>query len=155
MKRMMLMMSVAASLAAAPLTASAHGGFGFCLWPLWPLSVGLGFSLGCASTYHASCPDYGYCYRSSVYAYTPPTVYTTPAIPVASAPVEAPAPVTPVWVPSTPGAGHWVPDPTPYSYSENAAPKPRVATTPSTPPSVTVTHSPGNVKVYVVTYPNR
>lgn len=153
MKRMILLLSVGGSLAFSPLAASAHGGVGFCFWPLWPLSLGVGVGLGCAaSTYH-SCSS-AYSYGPAAYAYTTPPVYAAPPIPAAPVVVETPAPANPAWVPSTPGAGHWVPDPAPYSYSENAAPKPRAAAALS-PQSVTVTTSPGNVKVYVVSYPTR
>jgi hypothetical protein len=124
-----------------------------CFWPGFGIGVGLGgfcgFSLGlglgglgcgcyCGPGYPAygcaySQPAYGYGYGAPAYGY--PANYIAP---------PAPAPSYD-WVPSTPGAGHWVPEPAPYRYTPACAlPRLRQA--------VTVTRSPDGIPVYSISY---
>ena len=149
MKRIGLVLSIGLSLCAGSLNVQAHG-CGF--WPFWGFGLGLG--VGAALSWPAySC---AYAYPAYTYGY-PPYAYAPPAYaydpPVAQAPVRTPPPPAPqpppppVWNPSTPGAGHWVPDPTPYRYVPSSA---AGAAATSPPETVTVTRSVGGVPVYTV-----
>lgn len=158
MKRIALALGAALTLLANPITVNAHGGcFGF--WPFWPLAFGTGIALGTAA-YHDSCYYPRYVYAGPPYAYYPyraaPTTYVT-TVPGAPAPIvnDMPAPPTSApaadWVPSSPGPGHWVPDPHPYAYAPGK-PEQRlpVAAMPAA-QTVTVTSSPGKVPIYTIT----
>jgi hypothetical protein len=133
-----------------------------CCWGFWPsfsIGFGLGGLFGCSVGLGPGCycgwgcghPAYSYAYPGPAYpyAYAPPATYLDPPA-AALGPVKAPEP-TP-WVPSTPGAGRWVPDPAPYSYTPApSAPKPAEAKAPLR-QVVTSTCSPEGIPVYTITY---
>jgi len=146
-KRMGLIGSIALTLSASSMNVRAHGGgcYGPCFWPFLPLVFGLGAAVASA----ASTPSYGYhvyvhappAYTYSASAVSAPTRETTPTI-------EAAQPL--VWIPSTPGVGHWVPDATPYNAQVAPAPGAQKAKSANAAQVVTFTHSAGNVPVVVV-----
>ena len=145
MKSFRLLLGVALTLVMGTISSQAHG-CGYCFpWPL--LTFGLGVGLGAA----VSSPHY--VYPTSTYvpaAYVPPPVSYAPPATASPAPVAQTAPPpAPLWVPSTPGAGHWVQDPAPYRY-EPAVTARTVTPPPPRPHQVTVTDGPGSVRVYVV-----
>jgi len=118
------MLSIGIALCAG--TAGFHaraGGVGvhICL-PFFSFGIGLGLGFPCAAqvygcaapVYTCASPVYA-CARPMCgnYACSAPAYYDPPEQAVASIdPIVRPAPM---WVPSTPGAGHWVPDPQPYN----------------------------------------
>lgn len=134
MKRLSLILAVALTLGTGSMNVRAHGcggwggwhggcGWGGCGW--WPLATfGIGLGVGTAVGYASAprYPAYSYSYVYPAYAYAPPSsAYVVPVGSYArqpvNTPVVAPAPQVAVWVPSTPGAGKWVPDRNPYSYT--------------------------------------
>jgi hypothetical protein len=146
-----------------------------CFWPGFGIGVGLGgfcgFSLGlglgglgCGLYCGAGYPAYGYAYSQPAYGYTAPAYgygygygapaygygYGAPAYgygyPANDIDPPAPSPAPSYdWVPSTPGVGHWVPEPAPYSFTPaSALPRLRQA--------VTVTRSPDGIPVYSISY---
>jgi hypothetical protein len=138
MKKLGILLATALTLSTGSVRVQAHG-CGGCDW--WPFAAfGLGLGIGSAVTY-ATTPRYpAYSYT---YVYPPPSVpaYAPPSAPQAaptsvyarhpvSLPAIAHAPqhaiyapqVAACWVPSTPGAGRWVPDPNPYRYAPVIAP---------------------------------
>jgi hypothetical protein len=155
-------------------------GYGYGCFPFWPLlSFGLGFGLG-AATAHSQPAQYTYVYPSyaaypssgytsyapaqPVYAQTyrpaqptyaqnsqPRTVRTVAAVsqrPTVTAMARPQS--SPAWAPSTQGAGHWVQDPEPYSYSPLAATrKTEPASMPAT-ETVSISQAPGSVRLVVV-----
>ncbi len=157
MKRMVLILSLAISLSgtlvyAQPPPGPWHGGPGPCGPGPWGfvgplLGLGVGFGLGAAwSCNHPR--EYYYSYPA--YPYSPPVYYSQPQAGAPATPA-APVPRQPtVWVPSSPGAGEWVPDPTPYTYAATPITNSTPAKVQTTPQTVTVTRSAGDVPVYVV-----
>jgi hypothetical protein len=128
--------------------------FGFNL-PFISFGIGLGLGVPGAPCSWRDCGGYGYPY--SAYAYAPPvypwnqpTAYIPPVAADAS-----PAPTvaqTSTWVPASPGVGHWLRDPEPYSYQPTVIAK----DAPVSPPVVTekkivATKSPEGVPLYIVT----
>jgi len=153
MKRIVLGLAVAATLCTSSINVRAYGCYygGPCFWPFWPLALGAGIALGSSIAYsHSySSPTYVYAPPPYAYSYSQPANTYSSSTSVQPASVQhdssAPAPVyaeVSPWIPSTPGAGHWVPDPSPYTYG--AARAPVVVET------VTVTNSIGGVPVYTV-----
>ncbi len=134
MKKAALICSVALCLAMKPVTAEAHGGYyygGGCSgggWPAFALGMGLGalFTVPLwahsdpAPTYYISTP------APVTYTYAAPAPAPAPQAPRVATPPPAPPPAEPAptaqWTPSSPGAGRWVPDPTPYAYVPAPAP---------------------------------
>jgi len=156
-RRVGLIGCTALTLSAGGMNARAHGGgcYGGCFWPFIPLAFGIGAAVAAAASSHSQ----------PVYVYAPPSYpYYSP--PVSSAPASAAAAYEPaanhlvaasqpppVWFPSSPGAGHWVPDPMPYSYATRALVNNGVKRpTAREGQTVTVTHSPGTVPVYVISH---
>ncbi len=162
MKRTALVLGIAATLTGGSMNASAHGGcFGF--WPIWPFAFGAGIALGTAACYDSYCypryvyapPAYPYAYTYSypqpVYGYNP-TAIQAPAAVAARPPMDPAASQVASAMPALAGAGHWVPDPQPYSYNPGAG-HPIVSATSvpaTTTPAVMVTRSVGNVPVYTI-----
>lgn len=138
-----------------------YGGHGCGGWSFVPgLALGLGFGTLWSSYACRDYPSYSYSYYypSPSYVYSQPS--TTPpstTAPGSSAQVEASQPAQSPepqpWVPSTPGAGSWVPDPQPYSYSptQNTPPKPANSRVPSQ--ATAITTSAGGVPVFSNTKP--
>jgi hypothetical protein len=155
MKRTALILGIVLTLSGSTSNLRAHGGGGcYGFWPFWPLALfGAGLAVASVASAHSS-PTYVYVPPAYPYGYAQPQhSYVAPP---AQAPAATSAPAAPThyeiasWVPSTPGAGHWVPDPTPYSYNPGIQTKIIVsAAEPAT--LVTVNRSPGNVPVYTVT----
>jgi hypothetical protein len=125
--------------------AVAHGCCGF--WPSFSIGIGIGAVFGCSLGVGPGCycycgcgyPAYSCAYPQPAYAYAPPANYFDPPQPSA-------------WVPSTPGAGRWVPEPTPYSYTPAVT-----ATRPAEPKTalrqvVTMTRSGDGIPVYSISY---
>jgi hypothetical protein len=110
-------------------------GLGFQLYlPFFSFGFGLGV------------PAYTCAYTQPVcaYSYGAPEAYDPPQ---SMAPAMQPAFEAPpvVWTPSTPGVGHWVPDPQPYRYVPAMSAKPRRQA-----PIVMETKTLGDVPVYVI-----
>ena len=145
MKKIVLVLTTALSLWVGSPNAVAHGGgCGVGFWPFFPFGIGLGIGYSFAAcNYGYRYPGYVYSQPTS-YAY-PPTTYNQPA---ASAPVASAPPESPVWVPSTPGAGKWVPEPHPYSYTPTAVGKVSTMVNPS--PTVTISKPAQGMVVYTV-----
>jgi hypothetical protein len=145
-------------------------GFSFCV-PFLSFGIGLGLGAPCAGPAYGCAYGYpAYTYAQPAYACAPPASYIPP---VAAAPAAPAVAETPVWMPSTPGPGHWVPNPEPYNYvpgqtagRPNAAGTERSQTTVVAPNSqtpdsklqtrtasrqtVSISTSPGGVPVYFV-----
>ena len=139
MKKLGILLAISLTLSTGSFRVHAHG-CGGCDW--WPFAAfGLGLGIGSAVTYAATTPrypaySYTYVYpQPSAPAYAPPSapqaaptsVYARrPVSPPATAHAPQPAIYAPqvatCWVPSTPGAGRWVPDPNPYRYAPVIAP---------------------------------
>jgi hypothetical protein len=145
MKRISLILSLALALWTGGMNARAQGCCGF--WPFIPLVMGLGFGLAAAASSQSHAyPAYVYAGPTYSYYYPPAAANPTPAAPYVNTEVRSD-----VWIPSTSGAGHWVPDPTPYQYSEaQTAPSFKVPVRDNSGYTVTVARSPGKVPVYVV-----
>jgi hypothetical protein len=148
MKKTVLIATLALTFCTGSMSAQAHGGYcyGPGFWPFIPLTLGLGIALSCAANADT--------YSSPVYAYRPLSDFRNSISgQAAETSFPTPAPQNPTWIPSTPGTGHWVPDPAPYSYTVSgetdtfSKPSSVVVTNRTT----TITHSPGNVPVYVFT----
>ncbi len=149
MKKFALTLALVLTLGAK---AMAHGCW--CFWPGFGIGVGLGglcgvslgVGVGCGWSCGACCPVYGYAYSQPSYGYSQPA-YAPPAYGYAAdyadPPAAAPSPSY-IWVPSTPGAGHWVPDPAPYSYTPAPASRLRQV--------VTMSRSPEGIPVYNISY---
>jgi hypothetical protein len=154
-KAIRLLLGIVVTLCAGTINSQAHGcGFGIS-FGFSCLGIGIGFGTG----WH--CPSYGcyyeypgYSYPSCAYDYAPPAygcassancasqVAAQPAAPVAS--IDPP---TPAWVPSSAGAGHWVPEPQPYCYTP-AAPASKADTVIASRTVATI-QSAGGVRVYI------
>jgi hypothetical protein len=156
MKRILVVTSMALTLCAGTLNASANG---CCFWPFWAFGLGLGLAAAASSA--ATSPTYAYPVYSYPYAlpaysyYSPRPVYTYPA-PAAPAQTAAAA-ATPEpehqvqsWVPSSPGVGKWVPDPQPYRYLQSSETQPVKAVNQLYPMTVSTVSSPGGVPVHVI-----
>ncbi len=137
-----------------------YGGYGGCYYGggcnnFWPgLAIGLG--VGALTTALVSSSQHSdtvyYAVPTPVYTYNPTAVSTTAAAPPPPQPVVA---KSVVWVPSTPGAGQWVPDPEPYAYFAAApSPKPKTVVISTTVVAATVsrTSSAGGVPVYALAH---
>ncbi len=156
MKKFALTLSLVLALGA---NAMAHGHWHVCgFWPSFSVGIGLGGVFGCSlGTWPGCCycgsgyPAYGYAYSqpSYAYAYPPPANYVDSP---AAAPSPARAPEPSYWVPSTPGAGRWVPDPTPYSYTPAVSATRPAQATAALRQVVTVTTSPDGIPVYNISY---
>lgn len=157
MKRRIIILGIALSLSGSTFSVRAHGGcYGF--WPFWPFALGAGLAIASvASAQNHSSPTYVYTPAEYSYPYSSPppqnpTINPLTQTPAPSGPAVQPEP-NPLssWVPSSPGAGHWVPDPTPYTYSQAPQPKstPAIMAEPRT-EVITLTHSAGNVPVYTI-----
>jgi hypothetical protein len=159
MKRISLLLGIALTLSSgtANLRAGGCGGCGGCAF--WPFALfGAGVAIASAASAHSS-PTY--VYAPPPYPYYYPYSYPQSPAPSSQQPAQDPSGSTAPamssleqaarWVPSSPGAGHWVPDPTPYVYEPVAQSK-LVATSaqPAT-QLVTVNRSAGQVPVYTVT----
>ena len=155
MKRIGLVTSMALALCAGTVNASANG---CCFWPFW--AFGLGIGLGAAVTSAATAPRYSYpvyTYPYSVPAYSyheQPPVYAhhAPARPAQTAPAPTATPAEPerlAWVPSSPGAGRWVPDPQPYRYVQSNESPPVKGLSTVGAMTVSMVSSPGGVPVHV------
>ena len=158
MKRISLILGIALTLSSSTANLRAGGCGGCCgFWPFLPLAFGAGIAIASAASAHSS----------PTYVYVPPPYYYPYSYPQSQAPSsQQPVPnpsgsTAPAmssleqasrWVPSSPGAGHWVPDPTPYVYKPVAQSK-LVATNarPAT-QLLTVNRLPGQVPVYQVTH---
>jgi len=144
------------------MTAGANG---CCFFPFW--AFGLGIGLGAAVTAAASGPKYVYPVYSYPYAsppygyyYAPRPAYShpAPAAPAQPAPGQTdPAQTAPepdlqahAWVPSSPGAGRWVPDPHPYRYVQSNEGLPIKLVGQVYPMTVSTISSPGGVTVHVI-----
>jgi hypothetical protein len=154
MRILALLLSIGAAMGAGSINAKAHGycSGGF-VWPLWGFGLGLG--LGSALSYRAEYPSYdSYRYTTTTYSYTPPA-NPQPAAGIEQIEPSQPAQATdPIWVPSAPGTGRWVPDPTPYRYTPTPAPIARPQVSTAQPGSeiqkVSYTSSPGGVPLYSI-----
>ena len=154
MKRTAIILGIALTLCSGTGNLRAHGGcYGF--WPFWPLVLGAGIAIASVASAHNSAPTYVYAAPAYPYGYTQP-LYShntssaqTPA--AANAPVAPPSNEISSWVPSSPGTGHWVRDPTPYRYDPGVRDNPSIVAAEPTAPIVTVNRSVGNVPVYTVT----
>jgi hypothetical protein len=153
MKRIVLGLGIALSLSVGTVAARAHVrwgvGIGWPFWPCWSVGVGVGAGWGCwgGPAGYYSYPAYSY----PVYGYSPPPAQTLS--PPDPAPPAAPAPTAltaPAWVPSTPGTGAWVPDPTPYRYTPAATTQPASTARAAAGQTTVVTRSPEGVRLYLV-----
>ena len=101
--------------------------------------IGLPFLCWGSPAVYAPSPCYagGPCYGGPApTAYAPsPLAYADPAPPVSE---------PPVWVPSGPLPGKWVPEPHPYSYT----PAPNTSSVPTQTETVTVTKGAGGMLIY-------
>jgi hypothetical protein len=111
-------------------------GLGFQLY-LPFFSFGFGLGVPTAYAYPCAQPACYYSYGAPV-AYDPPPQMPPDVQPAFEAP---PA----VWTPSTPGPGHWVPDPQPYRYIPVVTVRPKLAAQ-----TVTLTKTLGDVPLYIV-----
>ena len=150
MKTLRVRLGIVAALLGGTVVSQAHG-CGFPFVPFW--SFGLGWGLGAATAMATAQPYPVYPVYTSP---RPDWSYRAEEAPAASqqtAPVQEAAPEPPpsaLWFPSTPGAGHWVPDPTPYSYTPATVEHVKPESEPA-PTTVSTSSFPGNVRVYVVT----
>ncbi len=145
MKKIVFVLVAALSLCAGSVRVQAHGGYcGPFFWPFIPfgLGLGIGYSMA-AANYRYGYPTYVYS-QPTYYAY-PSTTHSQPAATVAVPPT---AEESPVWVPSTPGTGQWVPDPHPYQYTPTTPAKAATVVTPNL--NVAVSRLPGGVTVYTI-----
>ena len=158
MKRTALTFGIALTLISSTGNVRAHGGcYGF--WPFWPLVLGAGIAIASvASAQSHASPEYVYVPPAYPYAYSyshaQPQHASTPAAdqtPAASTTLSPPEQnQLSGWVPNSPGPGHWVPDPTPYSYHPGVANKFAPSVVAATTNIVTVTRLPGTVPVYII-----
>jgi len=151
MRRTALILGIALTLSCSTGNLRAHGGCcGF--WPFWPLALGAGIAIAAASAH--SEPTYVYVPAPYPYGYAQPHYVPSaqptqvPSAPSASVPTAIEQASR--WVPSSPGAGHWVPDPTPYNYDPGAQTRVLASSVQPATQLVTMTRSVGNVPVYTV-----
>ena len=130
-----------------------------CFWPSFSIGIGLGGIFGCSLGVGpgcycycgCGCPAYSCAYSRPAYAYSyaPAANYIAPP---AAVPGPARAPEPSPWVPSTPGAGRWVPDPTPYSFTPAATATTLPEAKPALRKVVTMTRSRDGIPVYTISY---
>lgn len=157
MKKFALSLSLVLALGGNAM-AGWHCGWGF--WPSFSVGVGLGGVIGCSLGAGLGCccycgsgyPAYGYAYSrpSYAYAYAPAASYVDPPPAAIASPAWAPEPS--YWVPSTPGAGRWVPDPAPYSYTPGVSVARPAETKTALRQVVSVGTSPEGIPVYSISY---
>ncbi len=119
----------------------------------WPLYYGPDYycAPGYDFWYASPYPAYSYVPAPPASLYRPPAVHYSATVPIPDPPKPAPqASATTAWVPADRGAGKWVPDPAPYSYTPGAAKPSAQAPFSETPCVVTITHSAGGVPIYIV-----
>jgi len=154
MKRTALILGIALTLSGSTANVRAGGCCGF--WPFWPVAFGT-IAIASIAAAHSSptyvyvpqAYPYGYAYPQPQHPASPPSSQTPPA---SSAPAMSTFEQASSWVPNSPGAGHWVPDPTPYSYNPGAQTKVIAGTTqPAAAQLVTPNRSAGDIPVYTVT----
>jgi hypothetical protein len=150
MKRTAIILGIALTLSGSTVNLRAHGGcYGF--WPFWPLALGAGIAIASVASAH-SAPTYVYVPPAYPYGY--PYSYSQPhnsqASAVDSAPVVTTLNQSSRWLPSSPGAGHWVPDPAPYTYDPRNQAKVIASSVQPVTEVVMVTRSAGNVPIYTV-----
>jgi len=154
MKRTALILGIALTLSSSTGNLRAHGGcYGF--WPFWPLALGAGIAIASAASAH-STPTYVYVPPAYPYGYGyPQPHYSSPQPtqppPAAAAPAIESIELASRWVPSSPGVGHWVPDPEPYNYAAGVQTKVIASRAQPLKPLVIVNRTRGDVPVYVVT----
>ena len=155
MKKIGLTLSLVLALGGNAMACGYWHVWGF--WPSFSRGIGLGGVFGCSLSLSPACgcyfgcanPVYSCAYPQPAYAYVPGSSYAAPPLVIPS-PAQPPEP--PAWVPSTPGAGRWVPDPTPYCCTPCATAS-RPAEVKTAPPHVvTVTRSPEGIPVYSIGY---
>jgi hypothetical protein len=134
----LLSIALIAGATAAGFQARAGGiGVHLCL-PFFSFGIGLGVGGICeAPVYACAAPAYSYAPPAFCGYDCPPSAGDPPARVVSIAAPPA------VWVPKTPGVGHWVPDPEPYHYSPAPTLEKKAA-------AVTVSRSAGGVPVYII-----
>jgi hypothetical protein len=150
MKTNRFVLCVALTLSATTASFQARAcGFGFHVGlPCISLGVGLGLGLGCSyPVYECGYGWPAYTYAQPTYTYGPAADYPSPAATAPAAPVVS---QPSAWAPTTPGVGHWVPDPAPYRYTPAPAARRTSAAAPPAAETVTVTSSLGGVPVYRV-----
>src|SRR5262249_27871320 len=155
MKRTALILGIALTLSGSTANVRAHGGcYGF--WPFWPLALGTGIAIASIASAH-STPTYAYVPPAYPYGYAYPQPPHPSNAQPSQAPTAASAPVTATfdqasrWVPSSPGAGHWVPDASPYTYDPGAQNRVIAASAQPAGQLVTINRSRGDVPVYTIT----
>jgi hypothetical protein len=154
MKRISLILGIALTLSSSTANLRAGGCGGCCaFWP-FALALGAGVAIASAASAHSS-PTYVYVPPPYPYGYpqshAPASQQPAQNPPVSSAPAMSYVELGAHWVPSSPGAGHWVPDPTPYVYEPVAQSKLVATSARPTTQLVTVNQLPGQVRVYTVT----
>jgi hypothetical protein len=155
MKRTALILGIALTLSGSTANVRAHGGcYGF--WPFWPLAfAGVAIASAAAASAH-SAPTYVYVPPAYPYGYAYPQSQHPSGTPPTQAPSSMAAPTQSAfeqasrWVPSSPGAGHWVPDPTPYNYDPGVQTKVIASSVHPASELVTINRSVGDVPVYTV-----
>jgi hypothetical protein len=152
MKRTAIILGIALTLSGSTGNLHAHGGcYGF--WPFWPLALGAGIAIASVASAHSS-PTYVYVPPAYPYGYTysypQPHNSQAPTNDGASAPAATTFEVASRWVPNYPGAGHWVPDPTPYNYAPGAQARIVASSVEPNTQVVMVARSVGDVPVYTV-----
>ncbi len=159
MKKLRTLLGIALVFGGTTLQASAHGcGFGFYLGIPFLFGLGLGLGGACANPYYAGYGYYpGYYYPGYGYAGQAYAATQTPSAPAAPSDMSMSAPPSALargadWVPSTPAPGHWIQDPTPHQYAPGPSTPPSSMVTISA-PTLTVTHSPGGVPIFVMNEP--
>ena len=151
MKRTALILGIALTLSGSTANVRAHGGcYGF--WPFWPLVVGTGIAIASIASAQHSSPTYVYVPPAYPYGYAYPAhssnLQPSQTRPAAVANATSTFEQASRWVPNSPGAGHWVPDPTPYNYGPGT---PALATgVQPTGQLVTINRSAGDVPVYTL-----
>lgn len=157
MKAIVAALSLVLGLSPSALGGGYHGGHCDGWWFAPGLAFGLG--LGALSAYSWSTreyyPPYSYTYSYPAYgcvASQPPRTPVPADLPQAETaqpqPAPAPEPQPQHWIPSSPGAGTWVPDPEPYSYTPTQPASAKPSKTAPANETVSVTTSLGGVTVY-------
>jgi len=155
MKRTALLLGIALTLSGS--TANVRAG-GCCFWPFWPVAFGTIAIASIAAAHSSPSPTYvyvppaypyGYAYPQLQHPANPPLPQTPPA---SSAPAMSTFEQASHWVPTSPGTGHWVPDPAPYNYDPGVQTRVIASSTqPAARQLVTMIRSAGHVPVYTVT----
>jgi hypothetical protein len=116
-----------------------------------PLAFASGIAIASAASAHSS-PTY--VYAPPPYPYGYPYSYPqshSPSGQQPAAPANSTFEQASHWVPSSPGAGHWVPDPTPYVYEPVAQARMVAASARPATQLVTISRPAGQVPIYTVT----